>query len=104
MRLALPLCSGSNPPPIPEWQAWFRKHQPPTLVAWGKNGAIFPAEGAHPFKQDLRDVEFHLRDTGDIALEEDGPTFARLIPDFVRMERSARQAGQVPGRICLPLA
>ena len=37
---------GANPPLYPQWQAYFREHQPPTLVVWGKNDAIFPAEGA----------------------------------------------------------
>src|SRR5262245_18483650 len=36
---------GSNPPLYPQWQAYFRKYQPPTLVVWGKNDSIFPAEG-----------------------------------------------------------
>ena len=39
---------GSNPPLYPEWQAYFRKHQPPTLIVWGKNDPIFPAAGAEP--------------------------------------------------------
>ena len=33
---------GTNPPLYPEWQAYFRQHQPPTLIAWGKNDYIFP--------------------------------------------------------------
>ena len=39
---------GTNPPLYPEWQAYFRQHQPPTLIVWGKNDYIFPAEGAEP--------------------------------------------------------
>jgi pimeloyl-ACP methyl ester carboxylesterase len=63
---------GSNPPLYPKWQEYFRKYQPPTLVVWGKNDFIFPAEGAHPYKRDLKNLEFHLLDTGHFALEEDG--------------------------------
>jgi pimeloyl-ACP methyl ester carboxylesterase len=37
---------GSNPPLYPKWQAYFRQYQPPTLIVWGKNDEIFPAEGA----------------------------------------------------------
>ncbi len=74
---------GSNPPLYPEWQAYFRKHQPPTLLVWGKNDKIFPAEGAHPYKRDLKNIEFHLLDTGHFALEEDGITIARLIRSFL---------------------
>ena len=74
---------GSNPPLYPEWQAYFREYQPPTLIVWGKNDYIFPAEGAHPYKRDLKNVEFHLLDTGHFALEEDGDFIAGVIRDFL---------------------
>jgi pimeloyl-ACP methyl ester carboxylesterase len=74
---------GSNPPLYPEWQAYFRKYQPPTLIVWGKNDYIFPAEGAHPYRRDLKNVEFHLLDTGHFALEEDGEFISGLIRDFL---------------------
>lgn len=74
---------GSNPPLYPEWQAYFRRHQPPTLVVWGKNDQIFPATGAHPYKRDLRNIELHLLDTGHFALEEDGDVIADLIRRFL---------------------
>ena len=74
---------GSNPPLYPEWQAYFREHQPPTLIVWGENDEIFPATGAHPYKRDLTDLEFHLFETGHFALEEDGAEIARLIRDFL---------------------
>ena len=73
---------GSNPPLYPRWQAYLREHQPPTLIVWGKNDHIFPAEGAHPYKQDLETLEFHLLDTGHFALEEDGEVIAERIRDF----------------------
>ena len=75
---------GSNPPLYPEWQAWFREHQPPTLIVWGQNDPIFPAEGAHPYKRDLKDLEFHLIDTGHFALEEDGEFIANTIRRFLK--------------------
>lgn len=74
---------GSNPKYYPAWQAYFRKHQPPTLIVWGKNDFIFPAEGAAPYKQDLKNVETHLLDTGHFALEEEGVQIAQLIRDFL---------------------
>ena len=74
---------GSNPPKYPQWQAYFREHQPPTLVVWGKNDYIFPAEGAHPYKRDLKTIEFHLLDTGHFALEEDGDVIAGLMQTFL---------------------
>ncbi len=74
---------GSNPPLYPAWQEYLRTHQPPTLIVWGKNDFIFPAEGAHPYKRDLKDLEFHLLDTGHFALEEDGALIASEIRDFL---------------------
>jgi pimeloyl-ACP methyl ester carboxylesterase len=74
---------GSNPPLYPNWQAYFREYQPPTLIAWGKNDYIFPAEGATPYKRDLKNIDFHLLDTGHFALEEDGDLIASLIRDFI---------------------
>lgn len=74
---------GSNPSRYPEWQAYFRKHQPPTLIVWGRNDHIFPADGAHPYKRDLENLEFHLLDTGHFALEEDGDFIAERIRAFL---------------------
>jgi pimeloyl-ACP methyl ester carboxylesterase len=74
---------GSNPPLYPKWQAYFRRHQPPTLVVWGKNDYIFPAEGAYPYKRDLKNIEFHLLDTGHFALEEDVDLIAQHIKRFM---------------------
>ena len=74
---------GTNPPLYPEWQEYMRTHQPPTLIVWGKNDEIFPAAGAHPYKQDLKNLEFHLLDTGHFALEEDGQLIADTIRKFL---------------------
>lgn len=73
----------TNIPLYPEWQAYFRKHQPATLVLWGKNDQIFVADGAAPYKRDLKDVELHLLDAGHFALETNGPEMAALIRDFL---------------------
>jgi len=83
IQLALFHSYGSNPPLYPQWQEYLRAHQPPTLVVWGKNDAIFPAAGAHPYKRDLKNVEFHLLDTGHFALEEDGAEITALIRGFL---------------------
>ncbi|MGQ4646241.1 alpha/beta fold hydrolase [Lyngbya aestuarii] len=74
---------GTNPPLYPQWQEYFRKYQPPTLIVWGKNDYIFPAEGAYPYQRDLKDVELHLLDTGHFALEEEGDAIADHIRRFM---------------------
>jgi pimeloyl-ACP methyl ester carboxylesterase len=84
VQLALFHSYGSNPPLYRQWQAYFRRHQPPTLIVWGKNDPIFPAAGAEPYKNDLKNLEFHLLDTGHFALEEDGDQIASLMRSFLR--------------------
>jgi pimeloyl-ACP methyl ester carboxylesterase len=84
IQLALFYSYGSNPAQYPVWHDYFRKHQPPTLIVWGKNDAIFPPAGAEPYKRDLRTVEYHLLDTGHFALEEDGDRIADLLRQFLR--------------------
>jgi len=83
IQLAMFYDYGSNPGRYPSWQAYFREHQPPTLIVWGENDYIFPADGAHPYLRDLPDAELHLFETGHFALEEDGDAIATLIRSFV---------------------
>ncbi len=92
IQLDLFLSYGTNPPLYPEWQAYLRESQPPTLIVWGKNDQIFPADGANPYRRDLEDVELHLLDTGHFALEEDGPAIAELIRDFLNRRVAPRGA------------
>jgi len=79
----------TNVPLYPSWQSYFRKHTPPTLIVWGKNDPIFPAEGAHPYLRDLPDAELHLLDTGHFALEEDGGLIAKRIRAFLGKNAAA---------------
>ncbi len=74
---------GSNPPLYPAWQEYLRTEQPPTLIVWGKQDEIFPAAGAEPYKRDLKDLEYHLINTGHFALETHGQEIAGLIRDFL---------------------
>jgi pimeloyl-ACP methyl ester carboxylesterase len=73
---------GSNVPLYPQFQEFFRKYQPPTLIVWGKNDYIFPPEGAIPYKRDLPNVQTHLLDTGHFALETHGEEIASRIERF----------------------
>lgn len=80
---------GSNVPLYPQFQAFFRKYQPPTLIVWGKNDFIFPSEGAAPYKRDLVEVETHLLDTGHFALETHGTEIADRIERFLAPRKQA---------------
>jgi pimeloyl-ACP methyl ester carboxylesterase len=83
IQLELFYSYGTNPALYPEWQKYFRTHQPPTLLVWGKGDYIFPEEGAHPYKRDLNNLDFHILDTGHFALEEDGDVIAEHINNFM---------------------
>ncbi len=73
----------SNIPLYPQWQEYFRTHQPPALVIWGKNDYIFPGEGAEPYKRDLKNLDFHLLDAGHFVLEELGDEVTGHIQQFI---------------------
>jgi len=84
----------TNIPLYPEWQAYFRKHQPPTLVVWGKNDQIFVVDGAGPYKRDLPNAEMYLIDTGHFALETHGQQIAGLIRNFLGRRLPVRNAAR----------
>jgi pimeloyl-ACP methyl ester carboxylesterase len=67
----------------PKFQEFFRTRKPPTLIAWGKNDVIFPADGALAYRRDLPNAELHLLDTGHFALEDKGDEIAALMRDFL---------------------
>jgi pimeloyl-ACP methyl ester carboxylesterase len=73
----------------PRFQAFFREHQPRTLIVWGQNDVIFPAEGARPYLRDLPHAELHLLDTGHFALEDKGEEIAALMLHFLNDESRA---------------
>jgi pimeloyl-ACP methyl ester carboxylesterase len=87
IQMDLFLSYGTNVPLYPEFQAFFRKYQPPTLITWGKNDFIFPPEGAAPYSRDLKTLETHLLDTGHFALETHGEEIAARIEEFLKKQK-----------------
>jgi pimeloyl-ACP methyl ester carboxylesterase len=78
-----------------QWHEYFRRHQPPMLIVWGRNDVVFPPSGAHAYLRDLPKAELHLLDTGHFALEEKGTDIAQLMLDFLgrTMARRAPKEG-----------
>jgi pimeloyl-ACP methyl ester carboxylesterase len=73
-----------------EWQAYFRRYQPPTLIMWGKGDFVFGVPGAKAYGRDLKSVELNiLAGAGHFALE----TNSREIADFMRKFLSERIPG-----------
>ena len=56
IQLDLFLSYGSNPPLYPKWQEYFRKHQPPMLIAWGKNDQDLPGRRGRALQARLEDA------------------------------------------------
>ena len=83
IQLALLYDYQNNLKEYPTWQQYFRTHQPPTLVAWGKNDIFFGPQGALAFQKDIKDVEVHLLNTGHFPLEEDLDVSVTLIKRFL---------------------
>ena len=74
---------GNNFPKYPEWQEYFRNHQPKTLVLWGKNDRYFSQEGAKAYSKDLQNLEIHFFEGGHFMLEEYAKKSSKLIANFI---------------------
>src|SRR5260370_1376800 len=68
-QLDLLLDYASNGALYPEFQAYFKQHQPPLLAVWGKNDPFFVPAGAEAFRRDIPKAEVHFYPTGHFALE-----------------------------------
>jgi pimeloyl-ACP methyl ester carboxylesterase len=83
IQLALLHNYPSNVALYDEWHAYFRKHQPPTLIVWGKNDPFFTVEGAQAYRRDLPNAELHLIESGHFALEDHAGEISAYIRSFL---------------------
>lgn len=83
IQLDLILDYRSNVARYPDFQAYFRDHQPPLLAVWGKHDPFFIPPGAEAYKRDLPEAEVHFLDTGHFALETHANDIAGYIRDFL---------------------
>lgn len=82
-QLDLFLDYASNVALYPEFQAYFRKHQPPLLAVWGNKDPFFLPPGAEAYKRDLPKAEIRFFDTGHFALESHASEIAPVIAQFL---------------------
>lgn len=73
---------GSNIERYEEWHEYFRKYQPPALIAWGKNDFVFLPPGAEAYRKDLKHVELHTLNAEHFALETNAAEIAAYIREF----------------------
>ncbi|HEY6772606.1 MAG TPA: alpha/beta hydrolase [Oxalicibacterium sp.] len=80
VQLDLFLDYANNVALYPEFQAYFRQHQPKLLAVWGRNDPFFLPAGAEAFKRDIPHAKVVFYETGHFALE----THAAQIADEIR--------------------
>lgn len=73
----------TNVASYPRWQAYLRRHRPPTLVVWGRYDPSFATAGAEAYGRDVPDAEIHLLDAGHFALDEAADEIAGYVRDFL---------------------
>ena len=79
----------------PQWHEYLRVHQPPALLAWGRNDQFFPPEGARAYLRDLPEAELHLLDTGHFATATHHDELAGLITAFLDGRVAADGSGRM---------
>jgi len=73
----------NNPPEYARWQRYFREHEPPTLIVWGRNDPFFTVAGAQAYLRDLPRAELHFFDGGHFVLEEHARRIVPIIDAFL---------------------
>lgn len=68
---------------FPVFQEYFRTHQPPALIIWGKYDIYFSVEEAPCYKRDLPNAQIHILDGGHKVLETNFEEVLQLINDFL---------------------
>lgn len=69
---------------FPRYQAFLRKHRPPTLIVWGPQDGYMPEDSARAYLRDVPDAELHLiNDAGHWLLETHLEQALPLVRDFL---------------------
>jgi pimeloyl-ACP methyl ester carboxylesterase len=83
---------------FPRYQAYLRKHRPPTLITWGRRDGYMPEGAATAYLRDVPDAELHLLDGGHWALETNLDEIVALARDFLgRVHAERRAPAQMSG-------
>lgn len=83
IQLDLFLDYANNVKLYPQFQKYFRTHQPPTLAVWGKTDPFFLPAGANAFKRDNPRAQVVFFDTGHFALETHSAEIGEKIVEFL---------------------
>jgi len=83
IQLDLLLSYRTNVAMYPEFQAYFRKYQPPFLAVWGNKDPYFLPAGAEAYKRDLPKATVKFYNTGHFALETNAQDIGNDILNFL---------------------
>ena len=73
----------SNIDMFPVFQEYFRVHQPPALIIWGKHDVFFSVDEALCYKKDLPVAYVHIIDGAHMVLETNFEEVLNLINNFL---------------------
>lgn len=94
MQLGLFVDYRKNVELYPTFQEYFRSHQPPTLIVWGRYDPFFTVTGAKAYLRDLPDAELQLLDAGHFALETHSPIIAKSVARFLGRHAPRKAQGR----------
>jgi pimeloyl-ACP methyl ester carboxylesterase len=83
MQFELNLTYKSNIDMFPAFQEYFRTHQPPALVMWGKYEPYYNVKEAYCYKRDLPNAQIHILDGSHMLLETNFDEVVDLINNFL---------------------
>jgi pimeloyl-ACP methyl ester carboxylesterase len=83
MQFELNCTYKSNIEMFPVFQEYFRIHQPPCVVIWGKHDVFYELAEASCYKRDLPKAEVHILDGGHMALETNFNEVVNIIDNFM---------------------
>ena len=72
---------------FPVFQEYFRLHQPPALIIWGKHDVFFSVDEALCYKRDLPNAHIYIIDGGHMALETNFDEVLNLMNNFLRLNQ-----------------
>lgn len=73
----------------PAFQNYFREHEPPALILWGKHDVFFNVAEAACYQKDIRKAEVHILDGGHMVLETNFDEVLYLVSEF--LEKTFKQ-------------
>lgn len=86
MQFRLNCSYKSNFEMFPVFQAYFRRHQPPAVIIWGKYDSFFDVAEASCYKRDLPESQLHILNGGHMALETNFDEVVDIVRKFMSLK------------------